>query len=152
MLTQRSLRSTFRIAAVLSVLAFAASCDSDSTGPDDEDEPEVTQMRITFGAQSFTFTGAQGEARAVRVPVGTTAVSVQWLRADGTVDPIAVTPTFTLRVTGANGVTFTNSAAQSFSGTLTAPAVTNAPVQFELLHVAENHPDFGPLTINISAP
>lgn len=151
MFLRRPLRSPARLVALLA-LSVAAACGKDATDPHD-DEPQVTQMRLTLGSTSYTFTGAAGENRAVRVPLGATSVSVQWLRADGTVDAHATTPTFSLKVTPGAGITFANTSAQSFTGTLTvAAAVTSVPVQFALLHVAENHEDFGPITVGVSAP
>jgi hypothetical protein len=139
--------------AAIALLTLASACGSDSTGPDDE-EPNVTAIRLTFGSNApVTFTGAPGETRAVRIPVGATTVTSQWLRADGSVDPAATTALFRLEVTAPAGITFVNNSANPFSGTLTvSSAVTNAPVQFGLFHIAENHTDVGPITVNITAP
>ena len=149
-----SARPAFKTVAALAMLALLASCGSDSTSPDREDEPDVVAIRLTFGSGApVTFTGAAGESRSVRVPLGATAVSAQWLRADGSVDPAATAGVFRLRVTTPAGITFVNDPASAFSGTLTvSSATTNAPVEFGLLHVAENHTDWGPITVNVSAP
>jgi hypothetical protein len=141
-----------RLVAVLALLVVASSC-GDSTEPE-EDEPSVTQLRLTIGSTTKTFTGAAGEDRSFTVARGANAVTARWLRVDGTDDPVATTATFTLRVVPSSGsITYTPSATQSFTGTLNvSAAVTNAPTTFALFHVAEGHEDFGPITINITAP
>jgi hypothetical protein len=146
-------RLALRAVTAVALIALATACGSDSTGPD-EGEPDVSAIRLTFGSNApVTFTGAAGESRSVRVPLGATTVTAQWLRSDGSVDPAATADVFRLQVTAPAGITFVNSSSNAFSGTMTvAAAATNAQVQFGLLHVAENHTDFGPITVNVSAP
>jgi hypothetical protein len=153
MLATKFARQGVRLAAGLALLVVAASCKKDSTEPAVE-EPSTTAIRLTFGTASpVTYTGASGEVRSVHVPVGATTVTAQWLRADGTVDPVATTQNFTLRVIpSSSAITYAPAGANSFTGTLNASAVTNLGVTFALFHVAEGHEDFGPITVNISAP
>jgi hypothetical protein len=136
--------------ALLAVSLTATACNDDSTGP--EPEPAVTQMRLTFGnGQTLTLTGTS--TPTLRIPVGATTVTAQFLRADGSVDPVATAPTFRLRVIAPSGnISYAQNATNAFAGTLTATTATNTPipVTFGLLHVAEDHTDFGPLTVQIT--
>ncbi|HYW32581.1 MAG TPA: hypothetical protein VE869_13875 [Gemmatimonas sp.] len=151
-LTRRAFARRSLVAAALLATSLVSTACNDSSGPDDEPEPAVTSMRLTFGnGQTLTLTGTG--TQTLRIPVGATTVTAQFLRADGSVDPIAVTPTFRLQVTPPTGsITYAQNATNAFAGTLTATTATNTviPVTFGLLHIAENHTDFGPLTINIT--
>jgi hypothetical protein len=137
----------------VAALVFAVSCDS-STEPEEE-EPKVTQIRLTFGTQApVTYSLASGEVRNVHIPAGATTVTAQWLKADGTTETIATTTDFTLKVvvTG-SGLAWTQASSNTFTGTLTATGtVTNATVTFALFHVAEQHEDFGPVPVTVSSP
>jgi hypothetical protein len=153
MLAKRFARPGFRLAALLTMVVVAAACGSDSTEPEEE-EPEVFSMRLTIGSTTKTITTASTD-RSFAVARGANAVSVQWLKADGTVETIATTVDFTLRMVPATGtpITYTPASAQSFTGTLNVTgAVTNATVNVALFHVAEQHEDFGPIPITITAP
>jgi hypothetical protein len=135
------------------MVLLAASCGSDSTEPAEE-EPEVFSMRLTIGSVTKTITTASTD-KAFTVARGANAVSVTWLKADGSVETIASTVNFTLRMVPATGapITYTPASAQSFTGSLNVTAaVTNATVTVSLFHVAEQHEDFGPIPITISAP
>ncbi len=152
MLATRHVRTGLRLATMLALIVASASCGSDTTEPD-EQEPETTQMRLTIGTQTQTF-GPSGGSMTLAAR-GTLAVSVVWLKSDGTPDAFANTATFRLEVvTPTSGVgSNITYAGTTHSGTLTIPtAVTNAPVQFGLLHIAEGHNDFGRVTVNITAP
>jgi hypothetical protein len=155
MLATKFARATFKLSAVLTLLVVAASC-KDSTSPDEDEEPEVATMRLTIGSTTRDIRGTAGEDRTFRVPLGASTVTAQWLRADGTADPLVVSGVFRLTVTagtGASAITFVNNSANQFNGTLTVPsAVTGAQLSVGLLHIAENHTDFGPFTITITAP
>jgi hypothetical protein len=123
----------------------------------DHPEAEVHTMRLTFtgpgGTQTLNVTGASGENRSVTLGLGTTAVEATWIRADGTPDPIAHTTEFRLDATvQGTGVVWTPSATVHHAGTLAIQSpVTNVAVNFGLLHVVENHHDFGPFTVQVSA-
>lgn len=151
MLISRPFRSGIRLATMLA-LVTSVSCGDKTTEPD-EDEPQTTQVRLTIGSVTQTF-GPSGGAMTLSAR-GSVAVSAVWLKADGTSDPAANGAEFRLQVTppasgAGSNITYSGS---THSGTLSIPtAVTNAPVQFALFHIAEGHPDFGPLTVSISAP
>lgn len=152
MLASRHVRSGIRLATMFALIVASASCGEDTTEPEEE-EPSTTQVRLTIGSQTQTF-GPSGGAITLSAR-GAVTVSAVWLKADGTSDPIANASEFRLQVTppasgvGSN-ITYSGT---GHGGTLTIPAaVTNAPVQFGLLHIAENHTDFGPLTVSITAP
>lgn len=156
-LARVSRRRALHVAAALAITTLAAACGKDSTEPD-EAEPSVASIRLAFSnaAAPVTFSGVAGETRNVTIPRGATTVTASWLRADGTIDPVATTQTFRLEVTPAatGGITFVRSATNAFSGSITATTATAAgttiPVQFALFHVAEGHEDFGPITVNIA--
>lgn len=145
-------RPTLRLAVALAIALTAslAACN-DSTAPEEEEEPEVASMRLTFGnGTTLTVTGA-GATPSVRIPVGATTVAAQFLRADGSADPVVTATTFRLEVAGlAGGVTFARSGA--FGGTLNATTATstNIPITFSLFHIEEQHDDFGPFTVNVT--
>ncbi len=150
--TVRSFSARALLSSMLLAVAISASaCGKDATSPEEE-EPSVTSMVLTFSnGQTATITGSGNNA--VRIPVGATTVSAVFRRADGTPDPIVVTSVFRLEVVApAGNLSFARNASNSFAGTLTATAATTTavPVTFSLLHVAENHSDFGPFTVNIT--
>jgi hypothetical protein len=99
-----------------------------------------------------TVTGT-GATPTARVPVGNTTVTAQFLRANGTPDPVVTASVFRLEVVApAGNIAFTRSASNPFSGTIAATTATNTaiPVTFALFHVAEGHNDFGPFTVNMT--
>jgi hypothetical protein len=56
------------------------------------------------------------------------------------------------RVPSGSRLAWSQSASNRFTGTLTVTGtVINAAVTFALFHVAEEHEDFGPLTVTISS-
>jgi hypothetical protein len=149
MLSSRVVLRGLQLAAFASLLA-APACGKSTEA---EDEPSTVSIRLTFGnATPVTFGPSGG---SVHIPVGTTSVKAEWLTAAGTIDPVATTANFTLRVTpSATSITYAPSGSgNTFQGTLSVPAaVSNVKVDFALFHVAEGHEDFGPATITISAP
>jgi hypothetical protein len=153
-----SLRMLRHVSLGLAVLTAASGCNLFGQARDD-DHVEVVSMRLTFTSagtapQVLNLTGAAGENRAVTLGVGTTTVSAHWLRADGQPDPVAHTAAFRLEATppAGSGVTWALSSTSNHAGTLTIPgAVTNVQVPFSLFHVSENHPDFGPIPVTITA-
>lgn len=149
------LRPRVRAAVTMLSLALVVGLTAckDSTSPDDDNEPNVTSMVLTFSnGQSATVTGV-GATPSVRIPVGATAVTARFLTAAGSDDPVVTASVFRLEVSApAGNVTFNRSPTNGFSGTLTTTVATTTavPVTFALLHIAEGHSDFGPLTVNIS--
>lgn len=137
-----------RRAALLALSVFAVAACSDDT---DDHEVEVDFMRITAGAQQLMVnsTGAvTGGPLALQAGVGR-AITVDFLKADMTTDALGdEAGEFQVAVTVPAGVTFTRTG--PFAGTLTASAAGSYDVSFALLHVEENHEDFGPFPVAVS--
>ncbi|MDX2193928.1 MAG: hypothetical protein NW201_11275 [Gemmatimonadales bacterium] len=144
-------------AALVAAGVFTAACGG-STG--DGSEPAVATMRLTItpagGAAQVVNVNSSGVATpaSITLPVNTNAtIASQWLRADGSADPLVTATTFRLEVRNLPGsMTFTRT--DNFSGTLRATAAGNfaggsAP-RFELFHIQENHEDFGPFSVPVT--
>ncbi len=143
-------------AAVLALALFGAAC-SDSTGTKEE-EPEIATMRLTIGASTVNVssTGAVTGGPLV-IPRGTTStITASFLRADGSADPLVTSAKFRLQVTtstGVTGITFANATPNGLNGTFTTAAnATGGTIRFALLHIAENHEDFGPFPVTVQVP
>lgn len=127
------------LAAVLSL----AACSS-STEP--EEEPEVATMELTIGTTIVSFTGGcTPSVSSVTIPTAGAALSARFLRANGTPDPLVTAAKYQLEVTPA--ARFVRSSA--FAGTLTGGAPGQAQVSFALLHIEEQHEDFGPCPLSV---
>jgi len=137
-----------RRAALLAVSVFALGACSDDK---DEHEVEVDFMRITAGAQQLMVnsTGAvTGGPLALQAGVAR-AITVDFLKSDMTTDALAdEAGAFQVALTVPAGVTFNRTG--PFAGTLTASAAGSYNVSFALLHVEENHEDFGPFPVAVS--
>lgn len=142
-------RRSSRFVVALALVGLVGAC-KDSTGLD-EDEPEVESIRLTFSNGSvvtISSTGAVTGTASITAG-GSRTVTAEFLNAAGQPDDHVTADEFRLAVTPGAGVTFTRTA--PFAGTLTAGATTGTvPVQFGLLHIEENHVDFGPFTVNVS--
>ncbi len=136
------------VTATAALLALSLGACKDSTSP--EEEPEVVTMRITpAGGAAVTVSSTGVVTGTLTVPAaGTRAFTVEFLNAAGAPDPLVVGSTFQVSVTPAAGITFARTG--PFAGTLTAGAAGTVAVQFGLLHIEENHNDFGPFTVNVS--
>ena len=143
------LRRSSRFLVALALVGFAGAC-KDSTGLDDH-EPEVESIRLTFSngaVVTITSTGAVTGTASITAG-GARGVTAEFLNAAGQPDDHVTGEEFQLAVTPGTGVTFARTA--PFAGTLTAGGTTGTvPVQFGLLHIEENHVDFGPFTVNVS--
>ena len=142
-----------RSAALVLAVAVVGAC-TDSTGPEDH-EPEVESIRLTFSSGSVvtsvvTISSTGAVTGTVTLPAGgSRTVAAEFLNAQGQPDDHVTADQFQLAVTPATGVTFSRTAA--FQGTLTAGGTPGTvAVQFGLLHIEENHVDFGPFTVNVS--
>lgn len=135
-------------ALAVAVLALSAGACKDSTSP--EAEPEVVTMRITpAGGAAVTVSSTGVVTGTLSVPAaGSRAFTVEFLNAAGQPDPVVDGSTFQVSVTPGAGITFARTG--PFAGTLTAGAAGTVAVQFGLLHIEENHNDFGPFTVNVS--
>ncbi len=140
-------RRRFAAFAVAALVLGAGAC-KDSTSP--EEEPEVVTMRITpAGGSAVTVNSTGVVTGTLSVPAaGSRAFTVEFLNAAGQPDPVVDGTTFQVSVAPAAGMTFTRTG--PFAGTLTAGAAGTVAVQFGLLHIEENHNDFGPFTVNVT--
>lgn len=135
---------------ILSIMCLGVgSACKDSTGPAD-DEPEVEELVLTFSdgvVATINATGTVSNA-PVMAPRGSLSFTAKFRDAADTNFVFISPETFELAVTPGAGLIFTRTG--PFAGTLTAGASTGTiPVQFGLLHLAENHIDFGPFTMNM---
>jgi len=138
-------------AGLLAILALglpAASCD-DETAP--EEEPEVATMRLIVGAQTVnvaddgTVTGGP-----IIIPVGNTAISAAFLRADGTAEPLVTADVFRLDVASDNAGIASFTRGGSFNGNLVGAAAGSTILRFSLFHLEEQHEDFGPFPVAVT--
>lgn len=126
-------------------LAVAASltlgaCDDDPV--EIEEEPDVQQLRIQVAAQTVMVNVLSGAVTGgpIRLTAGIpAAVSVQFLGANGTPDPLVTASDFRLDVTSSTPtVTFARQSA--FAGTLTGTQSGSVgTVKFSLFHLGEQH-------------
>lgn len=150
------LRSRHAAAAMMVVALLAGGCKDDPVAPEEE-EPEVATMRLTINGTTVVNVSENGTVSGTfKIPVGTSTVVATWLKADGTPDPVASDGTkFRLSVvvpSNTNGVAFTLSSSNNFTGTFTATSNTATAIQatFGLFHLEEQHTDFGPFTVPVT--
>ncbi len=142
-------------AAALVVLSlFTAAC-KDGTGKD-EAEPEIASMRLAVGASAVTVS-ANGTVTGgpLLIPRGASTLTVSYLRADGSVEPLVTPSVFRTTVTipaSVAGLTYTANPTNGLNGSFNATGATGGTVQVGLLHIAENHTDFGPFPVLVQVP
>lgn len=145
------MRSPSRRLTVLILFAAGAlglACD-DSTEP--EPEPEVATLRLIVGGSDTIEVATGGAVTGGPITIaGNTTVVAEWLRGDGTEDPVVDATTFELavEVDDESIVTFTRTGA--FAGTLNKVAAGSTSATFALFHVEEGHEDFGPFPVSIT--
>jgi hypothetical protein len=148
------IRSSRRAATlVLAAFALSASACSDDH---DHDEPEVESMRITIAGQSpitVSSTGLQSGTLNL-VQGAATTITVEFLDAANANALAGTTDEFQVKVTPAAGSGLTFGRTGAFTGTLTGTLAGSRVVALALLHVSENHEDFGPFNVNfnVTAP
>jgi hypothetical protein len=137
----------FASLAAAALVLLAGAC-KDSTGVDDQ-EPEVASMRITFATGGTATVSSSGVVTgSISIPSGVArSFTVEFLNAMGQPDANVDATEFQVSVTPAAGITFARTGA--FAGTITGATAGTFAVQFGLLHIEENHNDFGPFTVNI---
>jgi hypothetical protein len=145
------MRLSFRSIATLTLVAASAAgvACSDSTEP--EPEPEVATMRLIVGGTDTIEVGSGGAVTGGPITIAAnTSIVVEWLRDDGTEDPVVTATDFELSVTvdDETVVTFTRSSA--FAGTLNKVAAGSTSAEFGLFHIEEQHDDFGPFPVAIT--
>lgn len=133
----------------ITALVLALGACKDQTGPA-KAEPEVTTMRITLANGATASVNAAGTVTgSLSIPAGTsTAFTVEFLTAAGVADPLVTAAVFQASVTPNTGITFTRTG--NFAGTLRGAAAGTVTVRFGLLHIEENHDDFGPFPVPVT--
>ena len=141
------LRRDLRPVIALSLLLGIAGCD-ESTPP--EEEPEVVTMRLTVGTSSVEVEGGTVTGGPLMVPAGNATLTVEWLRADGTADPLVTDAEFQLNATVSNTAVLTMTRASAFSFTVNGlQSGQSTAVEFALFHLEEQHEDFGPFPVTV---
>ena len=140
MLAKTRFSRHLRFAAVLLALTGTAAACNDPI--DVDDEPDVSTFRVmavtpTGQMQTVDVTANSQTPASVTLPSGT-AITVQFLRPDGSIETI-VTPTdFELRVVPVSGgVTFARTG--PFAGVLNSATPGPKTVTLQLYHLGEGH-------------
>jgi hypothetical protein len=141
--------SVTRRIAQLSLAASLVTLGGCSDHHDHEDLA-VEFMRLTIGGQTVTV-NARGQVSGgpVTIPAGVaTSVTAEFLNASMAPEPAVNATDFQVSVTPNAGISFARTGA--FTGTLTASSTGTIVVRFGLLHVTENHHDFGPFQVPVT--
>ncbi|MBA3889436.1 MAG: hypothetical protein H0X64_02800 [Gemmatimonadaceae bacterium] len=149
-MTRRSLPFTFALIAATTL----AAC-SDSTGPDDDDEPEIAAVSVTSsagGTATLPLNGAQSGTLTLRANQANT-LTVSVLGVNGSPEPIVVANAadFEIRIAQANVVRFTSSnSVHPFVVAVTPTATGTATYDVQVYHKGEGHVEFTrPLTVTV---
>jgi len=131
-----------KLIAASFVLALAAGACNESTDP--EPEPEVATMRLTIGAQTINVNAETGAVTGGPITIGSgnTAVSVQWLKDDGSPEAIVTEADFELAVTSGNTAIVSFSRTGAFTGNLVGGTNGSTTLTFGLFHLGEGHEEF----------
>lgn len=130
------------------LLAVAFTACRESTDPGDP-EPEVATIRLTVGANvvSIAENGAV-TGGPLRITTTDQVLTADFLRADGTPDPLVTSVAHRLDLAASAGITFTPTSA--FMGSIRgATAGTTGTIQVSLFHVEEGHADLGPFPVPV---
>jgi len=133
-------------AALFALGLTLAACNS--TEP--EEEPEVATMRLTIGAQTVNVNESGVVTGGPIAISANTAISVQWLKDDGSVETLVTSADFQVNVTSNNAAVVTFSRSSAFAGTLVKVAAGSSVLNFSLFHVLEGHEDFGPFPVPVT--
>ncbi len=141
----RQFRSARRFAVLLATAVAMGACSTN-----DAHEVEVDSMRITVGGATVTVnsTGAITGGPLSIAPGVATAVTVSFRDAAGADALVDHADDFQVNISVPAGVTFTRTG--PFAGTLTGASAGVRTLQFSLLHIAENHEDFGPFNVPVT--
>jgi hypothetical protein len=124
-------------------LALGAwGCEDDPVVEDPE--PEVATMRLVIGSQTINVDAGTGAVTGGPIAIGSgnTAVSVQWIKEDGTPETIVTAADFELLVEPANTAIVTFSRTGAFTGNLVGGANGSTTITFGLFHLEEGHEEF----------
>lgn len=141
-------RNTARALLTLTLGLVVASCGDDPVA--EEGEPEVATMRLTVGSQTInvaddgTVTGGP-----ITIPVGSTAISAQFLLASGQPEPLVKPDVFQLTVSSDNAGVASFTRGGAFNGSLVGGAKGTTILRFALFHIEEGHEDFGPFPVTV---
>jgi hypothetical protein len=142
-------RATARTLLALTLGLVVASCGSDPV--DEEPEPEVATMRLTIGSQTYDVDDSGNlTGGPITIPVGSTSVSAQFLRADDTPEPLVTSDVFELRIEPADAAIADFTRGGAFNGTLVGIAAGSTTMDFALFHLDEQHEDFGPFPLSVT--
>lgn len=129
-----------RAAALALVIPAFVACDDD---PADEGghADDVATIRFAIGTQTITMNpdGSVTGGNVTLVRNTATPVAVTFLAANGST--ISLANEFRLDLTTTGGITFARTS--NFGGTLTGATAGTGTVQVCVLHIEENHCDFG---------
>ena len=154
----RAARRARTALAATAVALLAAACDNSPT--EAEDEPEVDRIVLTVGTgagvQTLTYNVNNGQVTGgpITLPANTPrTLSAQFLRADGTPDPLVTEVDFRLDLNVANPAvavfTRTSNLGGSLQGIQSGQSTT---FTIALVHIEENHEEYGPsqaVTVNV---
>jgi hypothetical protein len=142
-----SRRRPFVLGTMLTVLFLGTACDDETPV---EPEPMVATMRLTVGSQTVDVASNGAVTGGPIVISANTAISAQWLLANGMPEPLVTAAEFQLNATPADMgvVTFTRTSA--FAGTLNKVTTGSTTIAFALYHIEEMHEDFGPHNVSIT--
>ena len=151
MRTSTAYRRAFSIVAAILFIGFATACDDDDpTAP--EEEPDVATVRLTAGAQSITIPRSGQPSGNLVIPAGTSAVTAQFLKPDGSPETLVTEAEFELRIVPTTPANLAFNRTGAFAGNLVTTGLTSGQTttaQVSLYHRIEQHEDFGPLPFTI---
>jgi hypothetical protein len=137
------------LGASLALALAHVACDDDPMQA--EEEPEVATMRLTVGTQTIDVAdNGVVTGGPIAIPVGSTAISVEWLLADGSPADDVDGVEFQLDVQTDNAAIVTFTRTGPFVGTLVGVTPGSTTVEMGLLHVLEGHHDFGPFVVPVT--
>ncbi len=155
-------RAAHTVLALTAAAILTTACGDDPAAPDDE--PDTTRIVLTVGtgatAQTVTWTTANGSVSPATVtsPAGQSrVVTAQFLRADGSADPIVTAADFRLDLTPVTGTGVTVAKTGNLAATLTAGGTSGQSVTMTLalFHLGEGHNEYvsgpGALTVSVIA-
>ncbi len=140
-----------RSALTLMLAGALVACGDDTVEP--EQEPDVATMRITVGTQTINVNAKTGAVTGgpLLLTRGTaTTVSVQYLRSNGSADPLVTTADFRTDITPSSTAALSFARTGAFTGTLTGIQAGSTSVNVNLFHLGEGHAEFDwdiPVTI-----
>lgn len=141
------------LAFALAALTATAAC-GDSTGPDEEDEPEIAAVLVTSGNTSTTvpLNGAQSGTLSLRANQGN-VLTFTVLGANGLAEPVigAHASEYEIRLVQGGTTRFTStSTTHPYTGTFTAGAAGTQSYELQVYSKEHGHVEFTrPLSVTI---